>query len=317
MKNSILNFAEEFKYESEIINEDALGEYKHLVLAGMGGSHLAGDTIKAIKPGVDIYIHKDYDLPPYSDSFFKEGLLVVSSYSGNTEETVSFLRLALEKEYPVIIITTGGKILDIAKENNLPYIQLPLVDIQPRVAIGYVMVALAHILKDEDIINSISKLADILKPESLMSRGESLANELESHVPIVYTSTRNLTIAYNWKIKLNETGKIPAFYNIFPEMNHNEIQGYDSKLSDNFCPIFITDSDDNERIQKRMFILKKQLDDKGIKTINFEVEGETRLEKVMNSILLADWFSYFIAIKNGVDPEEVSMIEDFKKELNK
>lgn len=317
MKNSILNFAEEFKYKPEIINSDNLKEYNHLILVGMGGSHLAADTIKAIKPGVDIYTHKDYDLPPYSDSFFREGLLVVSSYSGNTEETLSFLESVLEKGYGVIIITSGGKILDIAKENNLPYIELPKVNIQPRVAIGYVMVALSYILKDKELINNISQLAEVLKPESLMDEGKLLASQIDGYIPVVYTSTRNLTIAYNWKIKLNETGKTPAFYNIFPELNHNEIQGYASNLAKNLCPIFIFDKDDDQRINNRMSVMKKQLDEKGIKTISVEIFGDTRQEMVMNGILLADWMSYFLAVKNGVDPEEVAMIEDFKKELNK
>ena len=317
MKDSILNFAEEFKYQPEIINSDNLKEYKHIILAGMGGSHLAGDTIKAIKPGIDIYIHKDYDLPPYGDTFFKEGLLVVSSHSGNTEETLSFLNKALEKGYGVIIISSGGKILEIAKENNLPYIELPKVNIQPRVAIGYVMAALAHVLKNEELINNIAELANILKPESLMDKGEELANEISRYIPVVYTSTRNLTIAYNWKIKLNETGKIPAFYNIFPELNHNEIQGYHSELSKNICPIFVFDSEDDRRIDKRMIVMKKQLDDMGVKTIRVDIDGDTRQERILNSILLADWVAYFTAIKNGDDPEEVAMIEDFKKELNK
>ncbi len=128
----------------------------------------------------------------------------------------------------------------------------------------------------------------------------------------------NEAIAYNWKIKFNETGKIPAFYNIFSELNHNEMTGFDVKdvtkdLSKNFTFILLKDNADDERIQKRMRILKKLYEDRGLSVIEIELQGDTAFQKIFSSIILADFAAYYTAMGYGLDPEQVPMVEEFKK----
>lgn len=320
MEEAILNFNKQFGFKPEIVNGDKIKEHKHHILAGMGGSHLASGILKMYKPGIDLYVHRNYGLPPYDDQFFKNSLLIASSHSGNTEEVVDFLEEGYSRGYNMAAIATGGKVLDFAKENNLPYIQMPDDDIQPRSALGYSMVSMAKLVCGECFEN-LGSLEEKLDPESLRKRGEELARDLEGKIPLIYTSTENLWVAYNWKIKMNETGKVPAFYNLFPEMNHNELNGFfqndkTKELSEKFHVLILRDIDgDHPRVQKRMAVVEGILEEQGIPVTTLGFEGGSVLEKVFNSLLLADWTAFHIAKTNGADPEQVPMIEGFKEKL--
>ncbi|MCI5108444.1 MAG: bifunctional phosphoglucose/phosphomannose isomerase [Candidatus Pacebacteria bacterium] len=311
MEEAIKSFNEQFLFDPVIVNGEKLTNHKNIVLAGMGGSHLAAGIIKSYKPGIDIYVHRAYDLPPYDDEFLKDSLLIASSYSGNTEEVISFLDEGLAKGYQMAVISTGGALIEKAKEFNLPHIEIPDTGIQPRSALGYSTIALAKFIKDDEILRELKNIK--LDPEEFRSSGEELARGLENKIPIIYSSTDNLGIAYNWKIKMNETGKIPAFYNIFPEMNHNEIVGFDNvELSKNFKFIILKDRDDHKMVQKRMEVFEKIFEEKGLEVIKLELEGENTFEKIFKSLLLADWTALSVAKIYGSDPEKVPTIEKFK-----
>lgn len=318
MEESIINFNKQFEYEPVIRNAEKLrGDYEHYVLCGMGGSHLAAGIIKSHKPGIELYVHRDYDLPPYSDDFLKKSLLIASSHSGNTEEVLSFLRLALEKRLDVIIVTTGGKLFDIAVSEQLPHIVIPNEGVQPRLALGYSSIAIAQIIGGEDFVSEIKNTGIKLNSEVLRQEGVSLANSIGSKIPVIYASNKNLAVAYNWKIKFNETAKTPAFYNLFPELNHNEMQGFqDENYNQNFHFIFLNDSIDHERIQKRMSVLSEQLEKKGYEVTNLELSGANVLDRIFNSLLIADWTALELAKIKGTDPQSVPFIEDFKNRLN-
>ena len=328
MEESILDFAKQFGYAPQLHGELSSG-YKQIVLAGMGGSHLSADLLKAVSPGTDIYVHKDYDLPPYDEAFFNESLLVASSYSGNTEETVSFLEAGIEAGYNTMVISTGGKLIELAKEHNLPFIQMPDTGIQPRLAVGFSAIALASLLPEEterqstrkqELLNALASMETTLIPGQDQIQAEKLAAKLTGKTPVMYTSARNLAVAYNWKIKFNETAKIPAFYNIFPELNHNEMQGFGlnettQEFADRFHVFFLTDDNDHGRVQKRMKIAQELYDQKGIATTNLKIEGEGRLHALLKTILIADWAALTIARTNNSEPEQVPMIEEFKRRL--
>lgn len=317
MKESILNFNKQFEFEPEIKNEEHLSDFDHVILCGMGGSHLGADLVKIIKPGIDVYVHKDYDLPPYSEDFFKRALLIACSFSGNTEEVLSFFDLAVSKNYKIAVISKGGKLLEEAKKNFIPYIEIPDSNIQPRYAVGYLTLSLLKLIGDDDTISRLSLLSEKLKPETLKNEAEKIAKEITNKVPVIYASNKNLHIAYNWKIKFNETAKIPAFYNVFPELNHNEIQGFDSDsdFARLFHLIFIEDDNDSEDIKKRMKITKEILAEKGISNSTLFLNFKTIEEKVFNSILIADWIALKLADLSGKDPESVPIIEDFKNRM--
>lgn len=322
MEDSILNFNKQFGFDPEIQNAEFLKDFDHVILCGMGGSHLAADLIKTINPGIDIYVHKDYDLPPYEEDFLKRGLLIASSYSGNTEETLSFFDSAYGKEYNVAVISAGGKLLESAKENSVPYIEIPDTGIQPRQADGFFAISILKFLGNEDEIATLNLLEEKINPANLEESAIKIAEKIEDKIPVIYSSSRNLHLVYNWKITLNETAKIPAFYNVFPELNHNEMQGFDldSEKVNNFIVIFLEDSSDHQRIQKRMQIVKEIYEEKGIsvESINLDEElfGKSREEKVFNAITLADWTALKHAKLNDKEPEQVPLIEDFKKRLN-
>jgi len=320
MEDAIRNFSKQFGWEPKIENAEhwkALGKY---IVCGMGGSHLQGDVFQASYPGFDLSVHQDYGLPGWPSETFKETLIIASSYSGNTEETLSSFTEALNNGYPVAAISTGGKLLELAKEKGVPYIQIPDTGIQPRSALGYTFKALAKMVGRDDIVREAGNLAAMLRSDAAEKDAKEVVKHLEGKVPVIYASQRNYAVAYNWKIKFNETAKIPAFYNVFPELNHNEMNGFDvsdstRELTKPFFFLFLRDAQDHPRVQKRMEVLEKQLYQRGLPVINCELTGNSRLEKIFSSLLFADWIALYLAQHYGRDPEQVPMIEEFKKAL--
>ncbi len=230
MRDAILNFPKQFAFEPKIENSDNLKKRDKFIVCGMGGSHLAADLLKIWNPEFNVKIHSSYVLPRMSDKILGEHLIVLSSYSGNTEEVVSAYHKAQEKGLAIAVISVGGELLKLAQNQKIPYIELPDTGIQPRSATGFSYKAFLKIIGDEKAIMQISELADTLEVEKFEERGRNLAEKLNGFVPIVYASEENFALANNWKIKFNETGKIPAFCNYLPELNHNEMTGFDVKL---------------------------------------------------------------------------------------
>ena len=321
MENAIAQFASQFTYEPEIVGGGNVPKATSFVVAGMGGSHLAADIIGSIRPDIPFIVHRSYGLPPASVSQGATPLYVASSYSGNTEETLDFAHAAHTKGLPLVIITVGGALLSFAQEKGIPHIILPSVGIQPRMALGYTALALAKIIGDESLLAELRALAGTLSVAASRAEGEKLSHMLAGKVPIIYASLQNECVAYNWKIKCNETGKIPAFYNLFPELNHNELAGFDvvsatRDLSERFAFIFLTDSADDSRIQHRFEITKNLLIERGFSVIEQALTGAGRAERIFSSLLTADWMAFSLAGQYGVEPEKVAIIEQLKKLLN-
>lgn len=318
MYEAIKNFNKQFLYEPEIKNQENLRRKSSFVVVGMGGSALAPLLLKTCKSKLDITIHRDYGLPELSTEELKNKLIILSSYSGNTEEVIDAFQKAKEKNLEVAIISIGGKLLSLAKENNTPYIELPDTGIQPRLALGLSIKAFLKFIGEEDELKEISKLAESLNPSDYEENGKLLAQKVKNYVPVVYTSNRNLSLAYNWKIKLNETGKIPAFYNVLPELNHNEMTGFDAKdstreLNNKFYFIILKDIEDNPKIFKRMGILEKLYKNRNLQVETIELKGENAWHKIFSILVLADFVAYYTALEYGLEPEQVPMVEEFKK----
>lgn len=318
MSDAIKSFAEQFAY-NPIIEGGKIKKYTKYILSGMGGSHLAADLARIYDHSLPIIIRSDYGLPSQlSDKELKNTLFIASSYSGNTEEVIDALKIALKKHMPSVVIAVGGELIKLAKKYKLPYIQLPNTGIQPRSAMGFSLKALFKVLGDEKALKDCTALAKKLNPAGLEEVGKILAQELKDCIPVIYSSRANKAIAYNWKIKLNETGKIPAFYNIFPELNHNEMTGFDvtpssKHLSQNFYFLILRDDSDNKKILKRMDTLAQLYKDRGLKVKMIEMSEKNKLEKIFNYLLLADWTAVHIANLYGLESEQVPMVEEFKK----
>lgn len=343
MEEAIKNFAGQFGFLPVVENAEKLKPAASFVLCGMGGSHLAASILKINNPALDIYIHRDYGLPIFAEKrdekngekhgkAVEKTLYIASSYSGNTEEVLDFAEKARQKNFNIIAVATGGQLIAWAQKYGLPYIVLPDTGIQPRNALGFSAIALAKLI-DPPAISGPLGLADLAKnlaPKAFESVGRELARSLKGKVPIIYSSRTNLPIAYNWKIKFNETTKIPAFYNVFPELNHNEMNGFDvfsskssnfsestkvAALSENFHFIFLTDISDHPQIVRRMVVCKEMYEARGLPVTQIEISGENSFMKIFNSLILADWTALVLAEFYGNDPEKVPMIEEFKKKI--
>lgn len=317
MNEAIKNFPRQFAYVPEIINDDRLVRKDIFIVLGMGGSHLAADLIASYKPTSDIIIHSDYGLD-FPESVLQNALIIASSYSGNTEEVLDGFKVALDKKLPVAAVAVGGRLIEGAQKNQVPYVQLPNTGIQPRSAIGLSLRAILKIMGDDKTLAETDMLATSLKPNDFKTEGRALAGRLKGYIPVIYTSPRKYSVGYNWKIKFNENTKIPAFTNVIPELNHNEMTGFDAvnstrELSKNFYFLFIKDRYDHPQIVRRMDITEKLYRDREFKTESINLSGENHFHKIFSSLLLADWTSYFLGKEYGVEIEQVPMVEEFKK----
>lgn len=318
MEEAIRKFGSQFDFSPVIENESKFELRDSSVLSGMGGSHLSAGLLKIFNPALDLYIHRDYGLPPLSEKRFRSSLFIASSYSGNTEEVLDFAEKARAKKYNLAVITIGGKLLDFAKKNKIPYIQLPDSGIQPRSAMGFSLLALAQLVEGDDMVTDLKQRGSKLDVAKWEKTGTEFASGLKGKIPVIYSSRTNLPIAYNWKIKFNETAKIPAFYNNFPELNHNEMAGFDhipstKDLSEKFHFIFLDDPSDHPKIMHRAQITKKLYADRGLAVTTFQISGDTVFEKSFNSLILADWITLNVSKMYGTVPDKVQIVEELKK----
>ncbi len=322
MKDSILKFAEQFQFKPEIQNEEKVKcKKEHYILGGMGGSGLCAGLFHVFRPGIDLHVHQDYGLPPFDNEFMSRSLFIASSYSGNTEETLDFAEAAFLKGYSVAIITTGGKLLEFAKKNNLPYVLIPDTGIQPRMALGFSTLAIASLVEPQ-MVPEIQSSLEGVDLEPLIKQAKEITQKIYKKIPIIYSSSLNRNLAYVWKISMNETGKIPAFQNVIPELNHNEIQSFDYNQIENkkygkFVFIILHDSEDHPQNELRMRTVEELYQERGFDVISVYLEGDTVIEKVFKSIILSNWIAFYVSELNSSDPEGVPLIEEFKKRIKK
>tara|TARA_Y100000310_G_scaffold344420_2_gene457091 strand:- start:4513 stop:5511 length:999 start_codon:yes stop_codon:yes gene_type:complete len=292
------------------------GKPKNIVVTGMGGSCLPGEILKSYLPDYDIpiFLNKNYFLPSYVG---RDSLVFVISYSGNTEETVNALSEARKKGAQIVVIASGGKLKKIADEHKLTLVEVPS-GLQPRFAYGYLFLVILRIMQNSGMIENqdedVKKTVVVLRKDIFKERAEELAEKLIDKIPIIYSSTSLRAVSYKWKINFNENTKILAFQNVFPELNHNEMNGY-THLKGNFHVIIIKDDEDYIRTKKRMTIFKSIVKQRGVETTEIGLSGPNRLSKMISAIYIGDLVSFFLAIKYKQDPTPVQIIEEFKKKL--
>ena len=319
MEETIGKFTEQFSWEPVVENEPQLDSYKHFVVCGMGGSQLAPMLLRSWLHEGAIVLHRDYGLPALSPEFETNALIILSSYSGTTEETLDSARLAMEKKLPTVAVSTGGKLIEFAKEHGLPYVQIPELGLQPRLATGFSLLAIARLMKASDLVARIQKTGRALDLHARKAEGLKLAEALRGNTPLIYSSKQNEPIAYVWKIKLNETSKIPAFYNVFPELCHNEINGMDPAdatrpLTAGMHVLMLEDESDDPRNRKRMQVASEIFKERGIAVSHIALSGEP-MQKAFDQSVLADWVSYALADYYRVPAEETPLIAEFKRRI--
>jgi glucose/mannose-6-phosphate isomerase len=301
-------------------------QFKNIVFAGMGGSALAGSIAMSWPSfNVPFEVVRDYHLPNYVSD---ETLVIVSSYSGNTEETLSAFKEAKTKNAYIVVITSGGKLAEMAQQENIPTIILPAVS-QPRYAVFYSLKATLTITdglgvtvgKADELSSCQQFLTDSLQswlstvPTS-QNLAKQIAQECVGKSVVIYGGPKLFPAAYKWKIGFNENAKQIAWCDQLPEFNHNEFLGWTKQPTDKpYTVIDIRSSLENPRVQKRFLVTAKLLSGLRPDPIVVEAVGQNLAEQLVWSITLGDFVSIYTALLNGLNPTPVDMIEKFKQEL--
>jgi glucose/mannose-6-phosphate isomerase len=295
----------------------------------MGGSALAALLAKSwlrAEMIIPFEVVRTYDLPSYVDY---NTLVIASSYSGNTEETLAGLKTAQDRGAQTAVIAAGGELQSIANKNSISNVSLPA-NLQPRMAVIYNLRALIAILAHFGVVNydrfaEIADCADWLGQEALgwvsgVTTDKNYAKQLAllsvGKTPVFYAGNLMASVAYKWKISWNENAKNVSFWNEYPEFNHNEFIGWTSHPIEKPFAIFDLKSKfEHPRILKRFEISDKLLSGKRPKAIEVELKGDTPIAQMLWGSILADFVSIYVAVLNGVDPTPVPLIEKLKKEL--
>ena len=297
---------------------------RRLFVAGMGGSGIAGDLVKAMVWSFPIKSVKDYHLPPNASS---EDALVAISYSGNTEETLSAYHDAAERGMERLVITSGGKLLELAREDGVPAVVIPS-GLPPRMALGWLAGPLALIvarsgLSSPQLEPDLKGVPEFLRREleelsGLDSPALELANKLYNRLPVVYASWRFLPVAQRWCAEINENAKALAHYAPLPEMNHNEINGLlnPERIVKETWLVFLRFPEDHPRVLARMDITDEVVRDSVMGTSHVEAKGSNTAQRVFWAVLFGDLVSYYLAKAYNVDPIEIPRISYLKKRLS-
>lgn len=331
LRQMILESPKQFATGFDLAKDASVpGTFHSIMISGMGGSALPGNlfriylndlfrTEEPSKQPLAIYQNRSYSLPPEA---FKDCLNFICSYSGNTEETVASFEEALQNKLPCIALSAGGKIEVMAKEYGVPHIKLPIPyeNFQPRVGTGYFFGAMFQLLVNHGLVPDTTTtlkaealaLAD--KMEAIEKMGEELAKKIAGKTPVIYSTAKYKSVAMVWKIKLNENAKTPAFWNFFPELNHNEMVGWTIPQG-KFFVLMLRDPSTHAQNLKRFDITAKLLREKGVEIEIIDMEGKSVFEVMFRSIALGDFTSYYLALEYGQDPTPVVMVEELKKLL--
>jgi len=304
-------------------------QYDSLLIMGMGGSGVSGDVLSLLSNEVSskkITVRKSYSIPKKIMEVKPFCLFI--SYSGNTEETLSGLNDAIKKNLDWAVISSGGKLIDLAIEHNKEYIKIPD-GLQPRAAFGYLTQAVCKIVDIVEGTNFLKELRDvgnylneILNEEEdseIFIEAKKIAKEINKKTCIIYGGT-DLTelVASRWKTQINENAKSKAFVGSMPEVHHNEILSWDADVEgskSNYVLILLRDNSENSQIAKRFDLTQKLLGEK-VEIFNIEPKSQsTTLFKLMELVLLGDLFSISLADELNMIPEDIEGIENLKKLL--
>ena len=300
-----------------------------VVMLGMGGSAIGGDLASNLvtsEAKLPIIIHRDYNLPAFIDS---KTLVIVSSYSGMTEETLSSFEQALETDSKKLVITTGGKLKAMAEERNVPVFSFGY-KAPPRAALPFSFLPILGFLQRFDFISD--KSADVVETvatlEKLSQRvnegmslsqnpAKQLANRLYGHLPIIYGADILSEVAHRWKTQLNENSKAWAFYEVFPELNHNAVVGYQfpPELASKIVVVMLQSAYLLKRIQLRYQVTCQLLEEAKVDYQIVDGEGTNPLSQIMSLVLLGDYASYYLAILYKVNPSPIKTIDYLKEQL--
>jgi glucose/mannose-6-phosphate isomerase len=308
--------------------EKIRGQAGQLVVVGMGGSAIAGDLLTSYLGSElerPLHVYRGYDIPK---AFARDAFVLFSSYSGNTAETLSVYEALRGSGVRGAAVTSGGKLRELCDHDGLPFATLPA-GLPPRASLGYSFTIMLRIAAavgvarfDEseylDAVASLTNLAPALKIDGPNNLALSLAHSLHGHLPVVYACGGLLgAVARRWGAQLNENAKSLAHVGLFPEVAHNEICGWDgqSGVERKSFIVSLEDSDDNASARRQVDVTLKSIKAMAAGMVPVRSEGKSRLARLLNTVMLGDFMSVYLAYLNGVDPTPVERIENLKARL--
>jgi len=314
------------------LNKSAI-KINNIVFAGMGGSGIGSELVKdylRCELKIPVSICRNYTLPDFTGD---STLLFCSSYSGNTEETLSCFEQGLKRNAFIIAIGAGGRLRELSLKNSITYISIPP-GYPPRTAIGYMSITILGVLaklglikdKENDVKELFSALTDIRDKEigfdvrSEKNISKQIAVKLYKKYAVIYgTADTTEAVSNRWREQISENSKALSSGNILPEMDHNEIVGwrFPGKLLRDFKVVIISDKDDSERIKERIRITSGLIRKSGAEVLELKRENGGRLARIYSLLYIGDFASFYLAILNGIDPTPVDAIDYLKRELGK
>jgi glucose/mannose-6-phosphate isomerase len=300
-----------------------------IIVAGMGGSAIGGELLKdwaRDKVLIPIEVEREYSLPAYAN---KNTLVLAVSYSGETEETLSVFLEAIKRGCMIACISSGGKLLEFAEKLSLPYIRIPS-GMPPRAALPYLFMPLLIVLEKiglvSDVNAEVSEAVKTLKkvgsensPEkpSNVNFSKTLALNINGTVPVVYGFGFYRAVAQRFKQQFNENSKVPSKWEFLPELNHNEIVGWEKAqtMAKNFSVIFIRDRKETKEIRKRIEATKELMFEEKVKVFEVWSMGKGKLAKMLSTVCIGDFISVYLALLRRVDPTPVKTIAILKERM--
>ena len=302
-----------------------------VVITGMGGSAIGGDLAAAVaasSSAMPIMVHRDYELPAHVD---RQTLVIGSSYSGNTEETLSAFQAAHERGCPLLAVTTGGELARLAREWRMPLISFDYKS-QPRAALGYSFVSLLGVLQAlgavDDLSSDLEEALAILEAQGAelapdvavaQNGAKQLARELHGHLPIVVGVGPLSPVARRWKTQFNENGKGWAYFEVLPEMDHNALSGIHSPvdMAAQVRVLFLRSKGLHSRNQLRLEMTRQILEEQGVACHQVVIPGESSLSQILAAVQLGDYVSCYLAALYGSDPTDIGDIVGLKRQMSR
>jgi len=334
MRELLVRFPEQIE-DAVAIGENARitlkrNRFSHIVVSGLGGSAIGGDLLRSyLTPelGIPVFVNRHYFLPAFVS---RDSLVVISSYSGDTEETIAAHRDAVNRKAQVICISSDGETERRAEAYGHSLIKIPK-GYPPRAALGYsffpLLVTMTRLGFVRDKANDIRETIRLLKKRAALYRIPTSSNGalriaqfLKGKLPVIYSTTENLdSVNLRWRTQLAENAKVLAFGNVLPEMNHNELVGWKvlKALMKQIAVVFLRDRGEHPRVRVRLNLTKELVNQYTPHVTEVRSEGRCRLARMFSLVYLGDWVSYYLALLNGEDPTPVRVIEDLKNELGK
>jgi glucose/mannose-6-phosphate isomerase len=306
-------------------------EVSSIVITGLGGSAIGGDLLRsylADELKVPVIVNRHYLLPKFVT---KRSLVIVSSYSGNTEETIAAHRDAFKRGAWVLCISSNGKTERIAKQRGNPLIKIPK-GFPPRAALGYsffpILITLVRSGFVQDRVQDLDETVALLRKKAVLYADHTssanialkIARDLKGRLPVIYSATEHFdSVNLRWRTQLAENAKVLAYGNVLPEMNHNELVGWNvlKKLMKEIVVVILRDDGEYSRVRLRLELTKKIVSRYSCCVIETKSEGKSLLARMFSLIHLGDWVSYYLALLNWIDPTPVEVIDYLKAKLGK